>query len=179
MEITEKSCYYPPPTEPRRLLEITVGERKNSATTPPPPLNRVGSWRSRKRLKKFNNLNFNLAALHTAKRMCPTEPCTTGETPRARTRAKVVISGSTFSNADHGPWLVYHELMKAEMATATATRVSTRQPRPSSLINDVLCETWLLVLYDSLQQYCHKHVPVPSEVATSGFINQTYLKCFL
>ena len=29
---------------------------------------------------------------HTAKRMCPTEHCTTGETPRARTRAKVVIS---------------------------------------------------------------------------------------
>ena len=39
---------------------------------------------------------------HTAKRMCPTEPCTTRETPRARTRAKVVISCSTFSNADHG-----------------------------------------------------------------------------
>ena len=38
---------------------------------------------------------------HTAKRMCPTEHCTTGETPRARTRAKVVISCSTFSNADH------------------------------------------------------------------------------
>ena len=34
--------------------------------------------------------------------MCPTEQCTTGETPRARTRAKVVISCSTFSNADHG-----------------------------------------------------------------------------
>ena len=34
--------------------------------------------------------------------MCPTERCTTGETPRARTRAKVVISCSTFSNADHG-----------------------------------------------------------------------------
>ena len=33
--------------------------------------------------------------------MCPTEHCTTGETPRARTRAKVVISCSTFSNADH------------------------------------------------------------------------------
>ena len=39
---------------------------------------------------------------HTAKRMCPTEPCTTGETQRARTRAKVVISCSKFSNADHG-----------------------------------------------------------------------------
>ena len=39
---------------------------------------------------------------HTAKRMCPTEPCTTGETPRARTSAKVIISCSTFSNADHG-----------------------------------------------------------------------------
>ena len=33
--------------------------------------------------------------------MCPTEHCTTGETPRARTRAKVEISCSTFSNADH------------------------------------------------------------------------------
>ena len=32
--------------------------------------------------------------------MCPTEHCTTGE-PRARIRAKVVISCSTFSNADH------------------------------------------------------------------------------
>ena len=39
---------------------------------------------------------------HTAKRMCPTEHCTTGETPRARTSAKVVISCSTFSNANHG-----------------------------------------------------------------------------
>ena len=39
---------------------------------------------------------------HTAKRMCPTEQSTTGETPRARTRAKVVISCSTFSNVDHG-----------------------------------------------------------------------------
>ena len=38
-------------------LEMT----ENPATTPPPPLNRVGSRRSRKRLKKFNNLN--LAAL--------------------------------------------------------------------------------------------------------------------
>ena len=37
---------------------------------------------------------------HTAKRMCPNEHCTTGETPRARTRAKVVISCSTFSNAE-------------------------------------------------------------------------------
>ena len=34
--------------------------------------------------------------------MCATEPCTTGETTRAHTRAKVVISCSTFSNADHG-----------------------------------------------------------------------------
>ena len=34
--------------------------------------------------------------------MCPTEPCTTGETPRACTHAKIVISCSTFSNADHG-----------------------------------------------------------------------------
>ena len=33
--------------------------------------------------------------------MCPTEHCTTGETARARTRVKVVISCSTFSNADH------------------------------------------------------------------------------
>ena len=39
---------------------------------------------------------------HTAKRMCPTGHCTTGESPRARTCAKVVISCSTFSNADHG-----------------------------------------------------------------------------
>ena len=57
-EITEKSCYYPTPTEPRRLLEIT---EKFCYYPPPPPLNRVGFWRSRKRLKKFNNLN--LAAL--------------------------------------------------------------------------------------------------------------------
>ena len=74
LEITEKFCYYsPPPTGVR-------GTRKNSATTPPPlnrvgswrsrknsattppPLNRVGFWRSRKRLKKFNKLN--LAALN-------------------------------------------------------------------------------------------------------------------
>ena len=34
--------------------------------------------------------------------MCPTEPCTSWETRRERTRAKVVISCSTFSNADHG-----------------------------------------------------------------------------
>ena len=57
LEITEQFCYYPPPLN-------GVGSwrsRKNSATTPPPPLNRVGLWRSRKRLKKLNNLN--LAAL--------------------------------------------------------------------------------------------------------------------
>ena len=74
-------CLYP-------RISLNVGEkigrsRKNPATTPPPPLNRVGSWRSRKSsatsttpppllnlvgswrsrkiLKKFNNLN--LAAL--------------------------------------------------------------------------------------------------------------------
>ena len=47
----------PPPTEPRRLLEIT----EKFCYYHPPPLNRVGFWRSRKRLKKFNNLN--LAAL--------------------------------------------------------------------------------------------------------------------
>ena len=54
-------------------------------------------------LNKFNqsiNQSRDRSA-HTAKRMCPTEHCTTGETPRARTRAKVVISCSTFSNADH------------------------------------------------------------------------------
>ena len=34
------------------------GSLKTSATTPPPPPNRVGFWRSRKRLKKFNNLNL-------------------------------------------------------------------------------------------------------------------------
>ena len=39
---------------------------------------------------------------HTAKRMCPTEPCTSGETRHEHTRVKVVISCSTFSNADHG-----------------------------------------------------------------------------
>ena len=35
---------------------------ENFCYYPPPPLNRAGFWRSRKRLKKFNNLN--LAALH-------------------------------------------------------------------------------------------------------------------
>ena len=58
MGITEKSCYYPPPAN-------LVGFRrwwKTAATTPPPhPPNRVGFWRSRKRLNKFNKLN--LAAL--------------------------------------------------------------------------------------------------------------------
>ena len=51
---------------------------------------------------------------HTAKRMCPTEHCNTGETPRARTRAKVVISCPTFSNADHCEhyWLLMsHQLL--------------------------------------------------------------------
>ena len=48
---------------------------------------------------------------HTAKRMCPTEHCTTGETPRARTSAKVVISCSTFSNADH----CYYKLIKGDL----------------------------------------------------------------
>ena len=53
----------PPPTEPRRLLEIT-----EKFCYYPPPLNRVGFWRSRKRLKKFNNLN--LAALHLDYNLC-------------------------------------------------------------------------------------------------------------
>ena len=45
LEITEKSCHYPPPpTEPRRLLEIA----EKLCYYPPPPLNRVGSRRSRK-----------------------------------------------------------------------------------------------------------------------------------
>ena len=43
-----------------------------------------------------------MIALHTRRIVCfSTEHCTTGKTPRARTRAKVVISCSTFSNADH------------------------------------------------------------------------------
>ena len=46
---------------------------------------------------------------HTSKRMCPTEKCTTGETPRARTCAKIVISCSTFSNADHGYFILFME----------------------------------------------------------------------
>ena len=74
LEITEKFCYHPPPTEPG----IGVGRtRKIFATTSPsptdsrrlseitetfcyytPPLNRIGFWRSRKRLKKFNKLNL-------------------------------------------------------------------------------------------------------------------------
>ena len=80
LEMTEKSCYYPPPHTPLNRLGPwrsrtnsaassppplnRVGSwrsRKNPATTPP-PLNRVGFWRSRKRLTKFNNLN--LAALN-------------------------------------------------------------------------------------------------------------------
>ena len=57
VEITENSCYCPPsPTESGRLPENT--EKLCYCT---PPLNRVGFWRSRKRLKKFNKLN--LAAL--------------------------------------------------------------------------------------------------------------------
>ena len=62
LEITEKLCYYrpPPPTESRRLLEFT--ENFKFLPLPPPPPNRVGFWRPRKRLKKFNKLN--LAALN-------------------------------------------------------------------------------------------------------------------
>ena len=48
-------------------------------------------------LRKRKLLSRDCSA-HTAKRMCLTEPCTTGETRRVRTRAKVVISCSTFSN---------------------------------------------------------------------------------
>ena len=53
----------------------------------------------------------NTSSANTAKRMCPTEPCTTGETPRACTRAKVVISCSTFSNADHGYSIDFTEVL--------------------------------------------------------------------
>ena len=45
LDITEKSCYYPPPLPLNRVGSWR--SRKNPATTPP-PLNRVGSWRSRK-----------------------------------------------------------------------------------------------------------------------------------
>ena len=53
----------PLPTESRRFLGIP---EKFCYYTPPPP-NRVGFRRSRKRLKKFNNLN--LAALPTCSRV--------------------------------------------------------------------------------------------------------------
>ena len=55
LEITEKSCYYPPPpTESRRLLEIT----EKSCYYPPPTESR----------RKFNNLN--LAALRLTCNCC-------------------------------------------------------------------------------------------------------------
>ena len=54
LEITEKSCSW------------RSRKNKNSATTPPTPPPPLGFWRSRKRLKKFNNLN--LAALHFGER---------------------------------------------------------------------------------------------------------------
>ena len=60
-KITENVCYYPPPLNRVGGFWRT---RKNSATTPP-PLNRVDFWRSRKRLKKFNNIN--LAALYNVR----------------------------------------------------------------------------------------------------------------
>ena len=48
---------------------------------------------------------YRVIALHTRRSVCvlPNKVGpTTRETPRARTRAKVVISCSTFSNVDHG-----------------------------------------------------------------------------
>ena len=76
MEITENCCYYPPPTESRRLLGIPekfcyyppppnrIVPPDKFCYYPPPHPNRVGFWRSRKRLKKFHNLNS--AALNMA-----------------------------------------------------------------------------------------------------------------
>ena len=43
---------------------------------------------------------YRVIAQHTRRSMCPTENVLPGK-PRARTRGKVVISCSTFSNADH------------------------------------------------------------------------------
>ena len=47
-----------PPPPPRRLLGTS-----DKFCYYPPPLNHVGFWRSRKRLKKFNNLNLAALAL--------------------------------------------------------------------------------------------------------------------
>ena len=44
---------------------------------------------------------YRVIALHTRRSVCVLPNTTTGETPHVCTRAKVVISCSTFSNADH------------------------------------------------------------------------------
>ena len=57
------------------------------------------SGRNFPRKRKF----YRAIALHTRRSVCVLyRKCTTAETTRTRTRAKVVISCSTFSNADHG-----------------------------------------------------------------------------
>ena len=57
------------------------------------------SGRNFPRKRKF----YRVIALHTRRSVYASyRKCTTAETTRTRTRAKVVISCSTFSNADHG-----------------------------------------------------------------------------
>ena len=83
---------------------------------------------------------------HTAKRMCPTEQSTTGETPRARTRAKVVISCSTFSNVDHGYYL-------QNTLCCTVEPLTNDHPhqRPSLSYDHISCDgQWFLFVYESL-----------------------------
>ena len=62
LKITENLCYLPPPP----LNRVGLWRSRKILLVPPPPtLNRVDFWRSRKRLKKFNTLN--LAALLLAR----------------------------------------------------------------------------------------------------------------
>ena len=103
-------------------------------------------------LRKRKLLSHDRSA-HTSKHMCPTEQSTTGETPRARTRAKVVISCSTFCNVDHCyyAWPHTHEFGAVDVASEIASSGSSQIYRNNTLRHNALfssCISFTKLTYD-------------------------------
>ena len=101
---------------------------------------------------------YRVIALHTRRSVdssrCPTEHCrpTTGKTPRARTRAKVVISCSTFSNAVKLHAALHHRsTLKRVKCTSLPRRVRGRcNPRTARRNRTFHCS----VFSEYLTFYC-------------------------
>ena len=103
---------------------------------------------------------YRVIALHTRRSvLCPTEYCTTGETPRARTRAKVVISCSTFSNADHSPSPSNSpgKPSHSVFSRGECGGANTSSPAPLVTVSRLFC-ILVLPFYLSEGQSCHQTI---------------------